>query len=151
MNMNKENILKSLRINYVVAFIATLIIIIAFESGFVAKGALTGIISSTAYYILQVATVMLTVILIPTAIKSFTKAAERACDMNGNDALKLYAKKSMQRIALLFAVIVINGFTYYGTGYEGALYCGLFGYGVMIYSFPTRMVMEQFLQGKTDK
>ena len=149
--MNKENILKSLRINYIVAFIATLIIIIAFESGFIAKGALAEIISQTADYIVQVATVMLTVILIPAAIRNFTKAAEKACGMNETDALKLYTKKSMLRIVLLFAVITINSFTYYGAGYEGSLYCSMFGYGAMIYSFPTRMVMEQFLQNKTDK
>ena len=149
--MNKENILKSLRINYAVAFIATLIIITAFESGFIAKGLLADMISPTTYYILQVATIMLTVILIPTAIKSFTKAAEKAVSMDEDKALTLYTKKSIQRIILLFVVIVINGFTYYGTGYEGSLYCGLFGYASMIYSFPTRMVMEQFLHGKTDK
>lgn len=89
--------------------------------------------------------------LIPLAIKGFTNSIAKAGDMDDRSALNLYYKKSLQRISLLFIVIVINEFAYYGVGYEGALYCGLFGYGSMIYSFPTRMVMEQFLQGKTDK
>ena len=69
--------------------------------------------------------------------------------MSEDDALKLYARMSMMRTVLVFLVIIVNGFAYYGIGYEGSLYCGLFGYGSMIYCFPTRMVMEQFLQGKT--
>ena len=147
--MNKENILKSLRINHVVAFVATLVIIAAFEGGFIAKGVLADFISSSAYYVVQVVTVMLTVILIPLAIKSFTKAAGKCTGMSEGDALKLYARMSMLRTVLVFLVIIVNGFAYYGIGYEGSLYCGLFGYGSMIYCFPTRMVMEQFLQGKT--
>ena len=149
--MNKETVLRSLRINHVVAFAATLVIVAAFECGFVAKGVLAGLISSSAYYMLQVATVMLTVILVPMAIKSFTKAAGKCSGMSEGDALKLYTRMSMQRTVLVFLVIIINGFAYYGLGYEGSLYCGLFGYGSMIYAFPTKMVMEQFLQGKTDK
>ncbi|MBO7302043.1 MAG: hypothetical protein J6U58_04970 [Bacteroidaceae bacterium] len=149
--MNKENILKSLRINYTVAFVATLIIIAAFECGFIEKGALANIISSTMFYALQVVVIMLTVILIPIAIKGFTNSMTKVKDMDSDNALKLYCKKSLQRIFLLFIVIVINEFAYYGMGYEGSLYCGLFGFGSMIYSFPTKMVMEEFLQGKTEK
>lgn len=149
--MNKENILKSLRINYAVAFIATLIIVVAFESGLLAKGLLANFVSSSIYYMLQVATIMLTVILIPLAIRGFTNSIAKVDGMDEASVLKLYCKKSLQRIFLLFIVIVINEFAYYGLGYDGALYCGLFGYGSMIYSYPTRMVMEQFLQGKTEK
>lgn len=149
--MNKENILKYLKINYAVAFIATFVVVVAFESGFITKGLLANHISSSNYYMLQVVTIMLTVMLIPLAIKGFTNSIAKAGDMDDRSALNLYYKKSLQRISLLFIVIVINEFAYYGVGYEGALYCGLFGYGSMIYSFPTRMVMEQFLQGKTDK
>ena len=149
--MNKENILKYLRMNYAVAFIATLVVVVVFESGFIAKGLLANHISSSMYYMLQVVTILLTIVLIPLAIKGFTNSIAKVGGMDDKSALKLYCKKSMMRISLLFIVIVINEFTYYGIGYEGALYCGLFGYGSMIYSFPTRMVMEQFLQGKTDK
>ena len=149
--MNKDKILKSLRINYTVAFIATLFVIIAFETGLIPKSLLANIISSTTFYALQVATIILTIILIPLAIKGFTNSIAKAGTMDNDAALNLYCKKSIQRIFLLFIVIIINEFAYYGIGYDGSLYCGLFGFGAMIYSFPTQMVMEQFMQGKIEK
>ena len=149
--MNKENILKSLRINFAVAMVAALVVILAFESGMATKGALAANISSSMFYMLQVVTIMLTIILIPLAIKGFSNSIAKVAGLDADSALKLYAKKSIQRISILFLVIILNEFAYYGAGYDGALYCGLFGIGSMIYSFPTKMVMEQFLSGKTDK
>lgn len=140
-----------MRINYIVAFIAALAVLLAFELGFVEKGALAKAISSTAMYVLQVVVIMLTVILIPLAMKSFTKSLEKAKKMSEDAFLVVFSKKSLQRIFLLFVVVVVNEFAYYGLDYEGALYCGLLGFGSMIYSFPTRMVLEQFLSDKENQ
>lgn len=140
-----------MRINYIVAFIAALAVLLSFELGFVEKGALAKVISSTAMYVLQVVVIMLTVILIPLAMKSFTKSLEKAKKMSEDAFLVVFSKKSLQRIFLLFVVVVVNEFAYYGLDYEGALYCGLLGFGSMIYSFPTRMVLEQFLSDKENQ
>lgn len=146
--MNKDTIIKSLRINYFVSIAAALIVLLAFELGFIEKGTLATAISSTAIYMIEVTAIMLTVLLIPLAIKGFTNSMEKTKGIDEDEFLKLFTKKSLQRIFLLFIVIVMNEFVYYGIGYEGALYCGLLGLGSMIYSFPTKMVLEQLLNGE---
>lgn len=143
--MEKNKVLNSLRINYAVSLVAALLVLLAFELDFIEKGALVKVVSSTAMYVMQVVTVMLTVILIPLAIKGFTRSLEKAKGMPEACLINLFCKKSLQRIFLLFIVIIVNEFAYYGLGYDSALYCALLGLGSMIYSFPTRMVLEQYL------
>lgn len=143
-----KSILKSLRINYFVSLAAAVVVLLAFELGFLEKGALATVASSTAVYLMQVVTVMLTVLFIPLAIKGFTKSLSKAQNLSKDEFLRLFMKKSLQRIFLLFIVIIVSEFVYYGLGYNGALYCGLLGFGSMIYSFPTRMVLEQFINGE---
>lgn len=146
MIMEKNAVIKSLRINYFVSLVAALLVLMAFELGFIEKGALVNVMSSTGMYIVQVVTVMLTVIFIPWAIKGFTKSMAKAKGMPEADIIKLFGKKGLQRIFLLFVVVLMNEFVYYGLGYESALYCGLLGFGSMIYSFPTKMVLEQCIK-----
>ena len=143
--MEKNAIIKSLRINYMVSFVAALAVMLAFESGFIEKGALVKVLSSTAIYVIEVVTVLLTIAFILLAVKGFTSSLEKAKGLSEADFIKMFCKKSLQRIFLLFVVIVVSEFSYYGLGYDAALYCGLMGLGSMIYSFPTRMVLEQFL------
>lgn len=143
--MNKERIIKSLRLNYFVAFISTLVIIIAFESRMLYKGALRSIISEENAYNLEIAAVMLTIGLIPLALKSFSRSMEKAKAKGNAEVLKKFGKMSLLRIALLFVVIIANAFIYYGINYEGALYCGLIGYGALIYSYPTIETLESYL------
>lgn len=143
--MEKRAIIKSLRINYVVSFVAALVVLLAFELGFIEKGLLAKTVSSTTLYVMQVATVLLTVSLIPLAIKGFASSLEKAKGQPEADILKLFCKRSLQRIFLLFIVVVFSEIVYYALGYEGALYCGVLGYGFMIYCFPTEMVLDQYL------
>jgi hypothetical protein len=145
MTMEKKAIIRSLRINYFVSMAAALVVLLAFECGVVEKGALAAVVPSTAMYAVQVATIFLTVLLIPLAIKGFTSSLDKAKGVDEAAFIKLFCKKSLQRIFILFIVVVVNEFVYYGLGYDGALYCGLLGFGSMIYSFPTRMVLEQYL------
>ena len=147
-NMEKNTVIRSLRINYFVSFVAALLVLLAFELDFIEKGALVKVMSSTAMYIVQVVAVMITVIFIPCAIKGFTKSMEKSKGMPENGILDVFCKKSLLRIFLLFVVVLVNLFVYYGLGYDSALYCGLLGFGSMIYSFPTKMVLEQYIEGK---
>ena len=143
--MEKNTIIKSLRINHIVALVVALALLSAFEFGLFEKGALVGVVSSTAMYVMQVAVVMLTVILIPLAIKGFTAALEKAKGMSEDAFLVVFCKKSMQRTLLLFFVMVLSEFAYYGLAYDGAMYCGLLGLGFMVYSFPTRQTLATYL------
>lgn len=144
--MNNNEILKSLRINYIFSVLAALMVIVVFETGVVAKGALGSFLSSTWTYILQVTAVMVTVLFIPLAIKGFTSSLSKALGCSDEEFKKLFAKKSIQRIFLIFIALLLNIFIYYGTGYNGSLYCGLFAFGTLLYSYPTKMVLNDYLE-----
>lgn len=143
--MNTEKTINTLRFNYIVAFIASLAIIVAFEGGFLQKEALTALLSPDDIYLLEVTTVMVTMALIPLALKSFSRAMKKAAGAGKMRLLSTFSNMSLVRISLLFAVIVINAFIYYGIGYNGALYCGLFGYCALIYSYPTAKTLDSYL------
>ncbi len=145
MNMLREKVIKSLRTNYIVAFISTLIIIVAFESNHLYKGALAHLLSGEQIYIIQTAAVMLTIILVPLALKTFSNAMSKASKKGEQEVIGKFSKMGLLRIALLFAAIVFNIFTYYGINYEGAMYCGIIAYGALIYSYPTKATLEQYL------
>lgn len=144
--MKKEDVIKSLKINCLFSIFSIIIVIVAFETGLLIKGALAGVMSATATYILQTADIMLTVLLIPLTIKGFTNKLTKSAGMSEEKYIKLFVKKSVQRIFLLFVVLIVNVFTYYGINYEGALYCGLFALASIIYSFPTMRVMDMYLE-----
>lgn len=144
--MNNNEILKSLRINHIFSILAALMVIVVFETGIVAKDALGNLLSSTWIYILQVLAVMITVLLIPLAIKGFTSSLNKALGCSDEEFRKLFVKKSIQRIFLLFIVLLTNIFVYYGIGYNGSLYCGLFALGTLLYSYPTRLVLNDYLE-----
>ena len=140
--MDDKEILKSLRINYIFSVLAALMVIVVFETGVVAKDALESLLSSSWTYILQVTTVLF----IPLAIKGFTSSLSKALGCSDDEFKKLFAKKSIQRIFLIFIALLLNIFIYYGIGYNGSLYCGLFAFGALLYSYPTKMVLNDYLE-----
>lgn len=146
--MNTEKTINALRFNYIVAFIATLAIIVAFEGGFLQKKALTALLSPDDIYMLEVTTVMVTMALIPLALKIFSRSMKKAAGAGKIKLLKTFINMSLVRISLLFVVIVVNAFIYYGIGYNGALYCGLFGYCALIYSYPTARTLDSYINNE---
>ena len=144
--MDNKEILKSLRTNYIFSILAAVMVIVVFETGVVAKDALGNLLSSTWTYILQVTAVMVTVLFIPLAIKGFTNSLNKALGCSDEEFKKLFAKKSIQRIFLIFIALLLNIFIYYGIGYNGSLYCGLFAFGALLYSYPTNMVLNDYLE-----
>lgn len=148
MTMQENKLLNSLRLNYIVALIATAIVVIAFEGGYLHKGALTILLPENYVYMLQVTGVLTTIGLIPLALKWFTHAMEKTRGKSKVDIMNKYSKMSLMRIALLFVVIVLNAFIYYGINYDGAMYCMVFGYGALIYSYPTKNTLEEFIGNK---
>lgn len=144
--MNNNEILKSLRINHIFSIIAALMVITVFETGVVAKDTLGNMLSETWTYVLQVSAVMITVLFIPLAIKGFTTSLNKALGCSDEDFIKLFIKKSVQRIFLPFIVLLLNIFVYYGIGYNGSLYCGLFALGTLFYSYPTKMVLNEYIE-----
>ena len=61
MIMEKKEILKSLRINHLFSLFAAILVIVMFETGLLAKGALASVVPSGGIYGIEVVAVMLTV------------------------------------------------------------------------------------------
>lgn len=121
-----------------------------FESGMLAKGSITP--APTARYIIDVAGVMLTITLIPLALKGFSALIKREIERKNPHFIEFFHAKSTARLSILFAAIMMNIVLYYGTGNESALYCGILAVGAFIYSYPTMATLNNCLEHiKEDK
>ena len=142
--MNRENVLKGLKFNFITSIFAAAIAIAAFETGYLTKGALTPFVGKEGLYYIEVTAVMLTMAIIPLALKLFSRAMSKSTELNDTAYLKLYNKKSLQRMFLLFVSLVINIFVYYGIEYDGAMYCAILSFGALLYSYPTGKVLDGY-------
>ena len=149
--MNKKNVLKSLRFNFITSIFSAIIAMAAFETGFLTKGILALNLSEQDIYYVEVSAIMVTIALVPLALKGFSRAMNKAAGLDNNAILKLYGKKSIQRMFLLFISLVINIFVYYGVQYDGALYCAIVSLGALIYSYPTEKVLNEYLDSNNTK
>ena len=149
--MNREHVLKSLKFNFATSVFALIIAIAAFETGFLAKGALAMDLAQEDLYYIEVSAIMLTIAIIPFALKGFSRAMKKGTDLDNISFLKLYSKKSLQRMFLLFIAVVINIFVYYGVEYKGAMYCAIISFGALLYSYPTGKVLDEYQNGNATK
>ena len=141
--MNRDNVLKGLKFNFATSIFAALIAVAAFETGYLTKGALTPFIDEESLYYIEVSAIMLTMAIIPFALKGFSRAMAKGISLDNMAYLKLYNKKSLQRMFMLFIALVVNIFVYYGTEYDGAMYCAILSFGALLYSYPTGKVLDE--------
>ena len=149
--MNKENVLKSLRFNFITSIFSAIIAIAAFETGYLTKGVLALNLSEQDIYYVEVSTIMITIAIVPFALKRFSRAMKKVAGLDNIAVLKVYGKKSIQRMFMLFIALVINIFVYYGVKYDGAMYCAIVSLGALIYSYPTEKVLNEYLDGENTK
>lgn len=143
--MNRDNVLKSLKFNFATSIFATFIAVAAFETGYLTKGALAMNLAAGDLYYVEACTIMLTIAIIPFALKGFSRAMKKGASLGKQELLKLYGRRSLTRMFLLFIALVINIFIYYGIEYNGALYCAIISFGALIYSYPTGKVLDSYL------
>ena len=141
----ENKIIKTLRIHYFAVLAVVFVMILFLEQCFKEK---IDVVLPESMYIIQVFVIMLTLIFIFLAIKGFTWYLEKAKRLSEETFIAKFVKASMRRTNLLFCVLAANAIVYCMIGYEGALYCGLLGLGAMIYSYPTKRVLEQYLSDK---
>lgn len=146
--MNRDNVLKGLKFNFATSIFAALIAVAAFETGYLTKGALTPFIDEESLYYIEVSAIMLTMAIIPFALKGFSRAMAKGAQLDNIAYLKLYNKKSLQRMFLLFIALVVNIFVYYGTEYDGSMYCAILSFGALLYSYPTGKVLDEYRNNK---
>ena len=149
--MNRENVLKSLKFNFATSIFALIIAVAAFETGYLTKGALAMNLTADDMYYIEVSTIMLTIAIIPFALKGFSRAMKKGNSLENSAFLKLYGKWSLIRIFTLFVALVINIFAYYGLEYNGAMYCAIISFGALIYSYPTGKFLDEYQNGNETK
>ena len=142
--MNRANVLKALKFNFATSIFATIIAIAAFETGYLTKGALATNLGEQDLYYIEVCAIMLTMAIIPLALKGFSRAMNKGASLDSNAFLKLYSKKSLTRMFLLFIALIVNIFIYYGVDYNGAMYCAIVSLGALLYSYPTGKVLDEY-------
>ena len=148
--MTREETIRKTRILFWVQTACMACMATLFESGMLAKGSITP--APTARYIIDVAGVMLTITLIPLALKGFSTLIKREIERKNPHFIEFFHAKSTARLSILFAAIMMNIVLYYGTGNESALYCGILAVGAFIYSYPTMATLNNCLKHiKEDK
>ena len=148
--MRREEAIRKTRILFWVQAACMACMATLFESGMLAKGSITP--APTARYIIDVAGVMLTITLIPLALKGFSTLIKREIERKNPHFIEFFHAKSTARLSILFAAIMMNIVLYYGTGNESALYCGILAVGAFIYSYPTMATLNNCLEHiKEDK
>ncbi len=147
--MQKEEALKKTRILFWGQAIVAALLIVLFESGLINRENIE--MAPGTQYIIEVAGVMLTLILIPLAIKGFSAQMARATKNKIPHFINYYYNKSNARTSILFIVVMMNTVLYYSLGNNSSFYCGLLGIAAAIYSYPTKATLNNYDTNKQSK
>lgn len=142
--MENKNTLKKIRTMWWMQATVVAIVIALFETGFITQGLFAP--TPATRYVINVAAIMLTMALIPLAIKGFSTMMRKAKKKKMPHFIDYYRTMSNARISILFTVVMINALLYYGMSNEGALYCGILGLAAAIYSYPTEEVLNIYMK-----
>lgn len=118
----------------------TIAIIALFETGIIAKNSIS--LTPAMQYASEVASALLTIALIPLAIKGFSTLMRRAAEKKTPHFNEYFYNMSNARLSILFVVTIMNITLYYGNGNNSAFYCALLGVAATIYSYPTAGILD---------
>lgn len=147
--MNKEDALKKTRILFWVHTIVAAALVALFETGYKEKNIIDLI--PVSLYIVETTGIMLTIILIPLAIKGFSMQVTRAAKNKIPNFIEYYYNKCNARTTILFAVVMMNIALYYTLKNSSFFYCGLLGIAAAIYSYPTKATLNSYCNSSEDK
>lgn len=138
--MEKREALKKARITFWLQAVMTIGIITLFETGIIARNTIN--LTPTMQYASEVASALLTITLIPLAIKGFSTLMRRAAEKSTPHFNEYFYNKSNAQLSILFVVTIMNITLYYGNGNNSAFYCALLGMAATIYSYPTAGILD---------
>lgn len=128
-------VLRNLKIQYVVFWLVPLLLVAAYETGFVLPGAYAG--DGRMQYILETAGILLAIALVPLALKLFSMVLRKKIDrMTFPVALSRYSLWSGIRLLLLEVVVLLNVVVYYFTLDNIGMLCALIGLTASIFCLP---------------
>ena len=136
-NMTNKQILRRLRIEYLVFVLLAVLLVVLHETQVLAEGVLVG--KATAVYVAECAGILLTIALIPLALKSYHKALLRMADMDDDAARRRsYVKWNEIRLAMFVVIVLLNTSIYYATLDNMCGYCAIMGMIASFFCWPTK-------------
>lgn len=139
--MENKNVLFKQQCLFWILLFVVIITVILFETGVLYVNGVVG--NGQLGYFIDVIGILITIGLIPLALKKFSNSIDQAKKCNNDDFIRIYRRESEIRLALLFVVVMVNVGLYYGAANEGALYCALAGLAAFIYGYPRMQIMQE--------
>lgn len=134
--MTDKQIIRRLNVEYAVFLILSIGLYVLGECGVLPEGGLVG--RSAAVYALQCGTALLTIILIPLALKSFHVALQRmGAQPDAAQRRRSYVRWSEIRLALFFVIIVVALTAYYATVSNLGFYCAVMALIASLFCIPS--------------
>ena len=132
--MTNKQILLRLRIEYIVYILLALLLVALYELQVFTKGTMEG--HTTAVYVLECIGVLLTVVLVPLALKSFHVALERIAEKEEQEHRRSYVKWNEIRLAMFVVVVLVNISIYYVASSTTCGYCAVIGAIASLFCLP---------------
>ena len=134
--MTDKQIIRRLNVEYAVFLILSIGLYVLGECGVLPEGGLVG--RSAAVYALQCGTALLTIVLIPLALKSFHVALQRmGAQPDAAQRRHSYVRWSEIRLALFFVIIVVALTAYYATVSNLGFYCAVMALIASLFCIPS--------------
>ena len=135
--MTNKQILRRLRIEYLAFVLLAALLVVLQETHVLAEGVLVG--NTTAVYVSECAGILLTIALIPLALKSYHKALLRMAVMDDDEARRRsYVKWNEIRLAMFVVIVLLNTSIYYATLDNMCGYCAIMGLIASFFCWPTK-------------
>ena len=110
-------------------------------------GGFSGIIEpgTTTHYIVEVASIMITIGALPVAYKILKTQMEKAATKGTEHLVESFLRIYLPHISILVSVVYINTLLHYNGPCNGAIYCAVLGCGAIVYSFPTARMLDKYI------
>lgn len=134
--MTDKQIIRRLNVEYAVFLILSIGLYVLGECGVLPEGGLVG--RSAAVYALQCGTALLTIVLIPLALKSFHVALQHmGAQPDAAQRRRSYVRWSEIRLVLFFVIIVVALTAYYATVSNLGFYCAVMALIASLFCIPS--------------
>lgn len=132
-----KQLLKRLKIEFVVVWLLVLLLVVCYEVGILPEGLYVG--NAKMDYILMTIGILLTIIMIPLSLRLFNfNLVKRISNLSTPEALKSYRRWSEIRLSLLLVAALLNMSFYYMTLNTTALFCSLMALLATLFCIPSK-------------
>ena len=145
MNKALDKLVLRLRIEYILFWALTLLMVALYETGCIAEGAFVG--NGQMEYVMQLLSVLITVALIPLSLKIFSVAQKQIVTKKTlTEAMASYLRWSEVRLFLLLSAVIFNVTAYYAILDNTGLFCAAMALLASLFCIPEKKHIYQDLE-----